>query len=584
MTASTSDNAVWMDAARVAALLAIDPVGLCGAWVRAMPGPVRDRWLEALRAGLPANTPWRRAPLHIADDRLLGGLDLTATLAAGRPIAERGLLAEADGGVVVLPMAERLAPSAAARIATVLDTGEVALERDGLAQRLRARIGIVALDERTDEEDPVAHALLDRVAFHLDLTAVAVREALTVPTDEEALAQARARLQFARVDEQTAAALTTTAAALGIGSLRAPLLALRAARALAALDGKEAVEPQHAAEAARLVLAPRATQLPPEEADSAASAEDATPPPPAAPSEHDLSKEGPLDDVVLAAAQAAIPAGLLARLVSERRRTPARGHGRSGALQASRLRGRPVGTRRGELRAGVRLNVIETLRAAAPWQALRRSTSLPGRQPRISVRPNDFRITRTKQHRQTTTIFVVDASGSQALHRLAEAKGAVELLLADCYVRRDRVALVVFRGHGAEVVLPPTRSLVRAKRSLAGLPGGGGTPLAAGVESAAQLAGSISRRGDTPVLVFLTDGRANVARDGSGGRAQAERDAHAAANQLRALGISTLLIDTSPRPEPMAERVAAELGARYLPLPHADATAMSQAVRMATAS
>jgi magnesium chelatase subunit D len=230
----------------------------------------------------------------------------------------------------------------------------------------------------------------------------------------------------------------------------------------------------------------------------------------------------------------------------------------------------------------MRLNVIATLRAAAPWQALRRSTAPPGSQARISVRPDDFRITRTKQHRQTTTIFVVDASGSQALHRLAEAKGAVELLLADCYVRRDRVALVVFRGQGAEVVLPPTRSLVRAKRCLAGLPGGGGTPLAAGVEAAGQLAGSIARRGDTPVLVFLTDGRANVARDGSGGRPQAERDAHAAANQLRALGISTLLIDTSPRAEPRAERVATELGARYLPLPHADAAVMSQAVRMAT--
>lgn len=583
MTSSTADNPVWMEAARVAALLAVDTAGLGGAWVRALPGPGRDRWLEALRAGLPANTPWRRAPLHIADDRLLGGLDLTATLAAGRPIAERGLLAEADGGVVVLPMAERLAPSAAARIAGVLDAGEVALERDGLAQRLRARIGIVALDERMDEEDPVAHALLDRVAFHLDLTAVSARDALPIPVDASAIEQARARLHHMRVDEQTVSALTTTAAALGIGSLRAPLLALRAARVLAALDGSDTVEPQHAAEAARLVLAPRATQLPSEEADSV-PAEDGSPPPPTGQGEHDATTDRPLDDVVLAAAQAAIPAGLLARLMSDRLRTPARGHGRAGALQASRLRGRPVGTRRGELRAGMRLNVIATLRAAAPWQALRRSTSLPGSQARISVRPDDFRITRTKQHRQTTTIFVVDASGSQALHRLAEAKGAVELLLADCYVRRDRVALVVFRGQGAELVLPPTRSLVRAKRSLAGLPGGGGTPLAAGVEAAAQLAGSIARRGDTPVLVFLTDGRANVARDGSGGRAQAEQDALAAASQARPLGYATLLIDTSPRPEPLAERVARELGARYLPLPHADASAMSRAVLAATAS
>jgi magnesium chelatase subunit D len=95
-------------------------------------------------------------------------------------------------------------------------------------------------------------------------------------------------------------------------------------------------------------------------------------------------------------------------------------------------------------------------------------------------------VSRFKQRRETTTIFVVDASGSAALHRLAEAKGAVELLLADCYVRRDRVAMLAFRGKGAELMLPPTRSLVRAKRSLAGLPGGGGTPLAAGMDAAAR--------------------------------------------------------------------------------------------------
>ena len=116
--------------------------------------------------------------------------------------------------------------------------------------------------------------------------------------------------------------------------------------------------------------------------------------------------------------------------------------------------------------------------------------------------------------RETTTIFVVDASGSAALHRLAEAKGAVELLLADCYIRRDQVALIAFRGSAAELLLPPTRSLARAKRSLAGLPGGGGTPLAAGLDAAFALSDSIRRKGQTPTVIVLTDGRANIARDG----------------------------------------------------------------------
>ena len=200
---------------------------------------------------------------------------------------------------------------------------------------------------------------------------------------------------------------------------------------------------------------------------------------------------------------------------------------------------------------------------------------------RVDVRPDDFRVTRFKQRSRTTTIFLVDASGSAALNRLAEAKGAVELLLADCYVRRDQVALLAFRGRGAELLLPPTRSLVRAKRSLAGLPGGGGTPLAAGIDAAAALAEPIRRKGETPILVLLTDGRgqrgarrqrrAAAGRGGcAGGGARGPRG--------RARGAAARHL---AQPQPLARQVAAEMGARYLPLPHANAAMLSAAVRAA---
>jgi magnesium chelatase subunit D len=130
-------------------------------------------------------------------------------------------------------------------------------------------------------------------------------------------------------------------------------------------------------------------------------------------------------------------------------------------------------------------------------------------------------------------------------------------------------------------VLPPTRSLVRAKRSLAGLPGGGGTPLAAGLEVAVELADALARRGDTPVVVLLTDGRANVSRDGRGGREAALDDARRAARALRGRGHAALLLDTASRPDAQAAAIAAELGARYVPLPRADAQDVSRAVRAA---
>jgi magnesium chelatase subunit D len=542
---------------------------------------VRDRWLALLPQLLPHAKPPRRVPLHVTDGRLLGGLDLAATLAAGRPIAERGLLAEADGGIVLLAMAERVAPGVAGRLAAALDTHEVALERDGFTARLPARFGVVALDEGEGDDERPPAVLLERLALQLDLEGLRAADCFDAMTTPDDISCASTLLPKVRIEGDVLTSLCAAGLALGVASLRATAFAVRAARIVAALHGREAVTTDDAAAAARLVLAPRATRLPAVEAEDEPS--DTPPPQEGANREEDAparDPDGPLDDVVLAAATAAIPAGLLAQLATAgAARARSSAGGRSGATQRAKLRGRPAGVRAGEPRQGARLSVVETLRAAAPWQPIRRRERGAGRDAaRVEVRRDDFRVRRYKQRSQTTTIFVVDASGSSALHRLAEAKGAVELLLAECYVRRDQVALIAFRGAGAELLLPPTRSLVRAKRSLAGLPGGGGTPLAAGIESARLLAEAVTRRGGFASVVLLTDGRANVARDGAHGRPQAEADALGAARALRVGGVRSLLVDTSPRPQASAEQLAHEMGAVYLALPHADARALSRSV------
>ena len=122
----------WDRAMLAAALFAVDPVGCAGIILRARAGPVRDAFLAAVRNLLPAETALRRIPLGIEDSRLLGGLDLVATLSAGRPIADRGVLVESDGAIVLLAMAERLSAATAARLAATIDAGEIVLERDGL--------------------------------------------------------------------------------------------------------------------------------------------------------------------------------------------------------------------------------------------------------------------------------------------------------------------------------------------------------------------------------------------------------------------------------------------------------------------
>ena len=586
----------WTDASLAAALFAVDPRGTGGIALRALPGPVRDQWLADCRGLLPADTIRRRIPLHVTEGRLLGGLDLAATIEAGRPVAELGLLSQSDGGVVELAMAERVGGATIAQLCAALDLGEVVLERDGLAMRLPARLGVLALDEGCEPDEAVAPALLDRLAFHVDLTPVSVHGVTDPPYPPETIAAARQRLALVGISDQGFDALCGTALALGIGSLRAPLYAVRVARIAAALGGRDQVDDQDLATAARLVLAPRAQVFPvpdqppdqgqdqPEPEQHQDDRPNQAPEPPdseASPETSGETRDQPLADLVLEAAKAAIPPHLLAQLrLGTLRRSRGQATGKAGALRHASLRGRPAGVRRGDLRPGDRLNLIETLRAAAPWQRLRRAELRElGRRPRIEVRRDDFRIARYKHRSETTAIFVVDASGSSALHRLAEAKGAVELLLADCYVRRDRVALVAFRGQGAELLLPPTRSLVRTKRSLADLPGGGGTPLASGIELGLALAEGVKRRGGTPLLVLLTDGRANVARDGTGCRTRAAEEALTVARVVRAAGMAALLVDTSPHPAPQAQALAQAMGAVYLPLPHADANRLSAAVR-----
>ena len=598
----------WYDADLAAALLAVAPAWLGGVALQGLPGPVRDSWLARFRALLPESQSMRRVPLHVSEGRLLGGLDLSATLQAGRPVAERGLLAESHRGVVVLAMAERAARSTLSHLGAVLDFAEIVMERDGFSARVPVELGVIALDESVADDEGLSDVLQDRLALRIDLRDFGIHDIEDLPYDQAAVMAARRLLPAVVLATEQLHTICALAETLGVHSLRACQLAARVARASTALGARATAEDEDIAVAARLVLAPRATVLPeaPEESeqdtppDDRSAAPDGEPETSAAQGDKHAddtdqgatpSPDKPLEDRVLEAALAAIPPHLLAQLKSATtRRSPGRSAGKSGAQQRGRLRGRPMGVVRGDLRSGARLNLIDTLRAAAPWQMVRRAQRQGGgggdgaARPRVLVCPDDFRVTRFKQRAETTTIFVVDASGSAALHRLAEAKGAVELLLADCYVRRDQVALIAFRANSAELLLPPTRSLVRAKRSIAALPGGGGTPLAAAVDAAGALAEQILRRGGTPGVIFLTDGRANITREGATGREQALSQALDSAALLRIAGVRSMVIDTAPRPHPNAARLADALQGLYLPLPHADAAALSRAVQTAAGS
>jgi magnesium chelatase subunit D len=626
----------WNDAMTSLQLLQIDSHGWGGIWLRAPFGPVRELWLRHLsETGL--NTV--KLPGNIDVERLLGGIDLSRTLQSGLLQMQKGLLQQADEGLVCISMAERFTPALIAPMTQAMDTQSLPpLKNTVTESSVRTQFGVVALDESMADDPPMSPVLAERLGLWFDLQDIAPSDVSDVSLNTHtegnaldvmgiqiapaALARMKQSLPHIQWTDEQVLAVCSTAQGLGIDSLRVPTLALRVACCHAALHARSHIADDDLAFAARRVLAPRATQLPApaenaldtepqnssdssamQKQDQASTEEQSsiptnspeTPnPSDSAMDEDDTSStetseedtntqdEVPLDlpssenlqEMMIAAALASLPPDVLDGLLTKPGRNLGNTSGRSGQFLSGSQRGRPLPPRTGRPGGHARLHILSTLRAAAPKQRLRGNTQ----QGRVAIRSEDFHVHRYQQHSSSCLILALDASGSAALQRLAEAKGAVELLLQQSYARRDSVCIVSFKGAKAQLLLPMTRSLVRAKRAMTGLPGGGGTPLALALKMACEQATQLQRQGVTPILVVLSDGRANVNLQGLGGRAQAQADAQQWAAQWRQTGHRCLWIDTSMQPDAQVQNMAQTMGGSYLPMPQVQAQRMASAM------
>jgi magnesium chelatase subunit D len=440
-----------------------------------------EAWLTRLQRTLPAGAALRRLPLHADDDRLLGGLDLAATLATGRPVRQAGLLAQAAGGLLLLPMAERLPPRRAAQLAAALDDSA-------------SRLTLVAFDDGlgspADGGEAVPAALAERLGLwlHGPLAAGPAGCARTRPDAD--LGSARRLLAAMRDgrgdDGQALAVLVQAAQALGIGSLRAPLLALRVARAAAALAGRGQVGEADLALAAQLVLAPRATRLPaPPEDPESAPAEPDPPPPPADAEAPDGEPPPPSPD----RGRGAAGAGAAGRPGGPAARAAGPAGGRHGAWPGRRRQGRGLSVLAAARPAGgLAPRRPAHRRAAAPDRHAARGGALAGAAParargrrpahrrsapaaaraREARRPAHRAPARAPRDHHGVRRRCLGLGGAAPPGRGQGRGGAAagRVLRAP----RPRGADRLPRPRRPELLLPPTRSLVRAKRSLAGCP------------------------------------------------------------------------------------------------------------------
>ena len=599
---------VGHDRLRLALLLCAVRPEIGGVLIRGEKGTAKSTAVRALAAVLhkaDAGAHLVELPIGATEDRVIGSLDLQKVLRDGEHAFSPGLLSRADGGVLYVDEVNLLPDHLVDVLLDAAAMGRVHIERDGVSHSYESRF--VLIGTMNPEEGELRPQLLDRFGLTVDVRAsrdVAVRSAvirsrLAYEADPYAFAAAHAdadaalaaRIVEARrlighvvLADAELDRIAAVCAAFGVDGMRADLVLARTAVAHAAWRGVAAVEEEDIRVAAELALPHRRRRDPfdepgvdPEQLNQAlrdSAPTDGGDPDPdpgggGAPADGDHAgphrESGVHRDSASATRPSAAP-GESFRTTALR--VPGVGEGSSGRRSAARNSSGAVIRPSREDEHGHGVHLFGTVLAAAG----RRTGPGP-------VRPDvgDVRRAVRVGREGNLVVFVVDASGSMAARdRMAAVAGATLSLLRDAYQRRDTVAVITFRGSGAEVVLAPTGSAYIASRRLSRFDTGGTTPLAEGLLTARDLvvrerAKDPARR---PLVVVLTDGRATA------GANPLARSA-TAARRLAAEGIAAVVVDceTTALRLGLAGELAAQLSAPCLRLEQLRADNLARVVR-----
>ena len=570
-----------------------------------------------------ASVPVVDLPLGATEDRVCGSIDIERALKDGVKAFEPGLLARANRGFLYIDEVNLLEDHLVDLLLDVAVTGRNKVERENVSVEHAARF--VLIGSGNPEEGELRPQLLDRFGLYVEVQTendieqrVAIverREAFERNPEEFRAAESasqeqlrrrieRARRSFAgvKVERELLRKIAAVCSELKVDGHRGELTIMRSARALAAFAGRKIVNEEDVRRVATMALRHRLRRDPLAEQANSLKIEQAldkvlhSPKPAAGFGDegfHSPGKQGgagergtkdsgrrrssnPLNSSPNPKArngsgsdlEAAAPPSVDAKLP----RLSLDNHSSARTATKTASRGRQAGLRRSSYnyqrgryaravslkRLGARIALMATLRAAVFSGG--------------DLSADNLRYKQFSKKNGTLFIFAIDTSGSMALNRINQAKGALLRLLEQSYLNRDSVAIVAFKGTDAEVLLPLSRSIVRARRVLDTLTIGGGTPLSAGLACSVDLARRARlQHGGEIVLLLFTDGHANVPLQGKGmknpvGRQQLiEDEVKRLGSEIRKAGIDLIVVDTQNAftPNGEAHALAEDLGARY---------------------